>query len=95
MKGKRAAEDEGVTTWVIKTGNSSGVCWRKCCSGMCLPDVNFPQQKRNLLAWFNAHWEPGVYSLAQPPKEAFAVAEQILLWHVETQTWELTGSEIT
>lgn len=30
-----------------------------------------------------------LHSLAQPPKEAFAVTEQIFLWHVEAQIWEL------
>lgn len=36
-----------------------------------------------------------LHSLARPPKEAFAVEEQIFLWRVETQIWELTGFEIT
>lgn len=54
---ERAAEDEGVTAWFIKTGNSGRVCWRQCRSGRCLPDVISPQQKRNLLAWFNTHYE--------------------------------------
>lgn len=36
-----------------------------------------------------------LHSLAQPPKVAFPVTEQIFLWHMEAQIWELTGSEIT
>lgn len=34
-------------------------------------------------------------SLAQPPKEAFAVAAQVFLWHVETQIWERAAFDIT
>jgi len=35
-----------------------------------------------------------LHNLAQPPKEVFAVAAQVFLWHVETQIWELAGFEI-
>lgn len=34
-------------------------------------------------------------SLAQPPKEAFAVAAQVFLWCVETQVWVRAAFDIT
>lgn len=34
-------------------------------------------------------------SLAQPPKEAFALAVKVFLWYLKTQIWELSGFEVT
>lgn len=36
-----------------------------------------------------------LYSQAQLPKEAFVVATELFLWHMDAQSWELTGFEIT
>lgn len=36
-----------------------------------------------------------LYSQAQLPKDAFVVATELFVWHMDAQSWELTGFEIT
>lgn len=70
-------------------GNSREVYEGSADRSCAVPDAISPQQRRHVLAWFSAHNE--LHSVAQPPKEAFAGAVQVLLQHVETQIWELAG----
>lgn len=88
---ERDAEDEGVTTYFIKMGNSEGVCWKHR-QGMCCTRCDFSSAEET---WPGLMHTTNLHSMAQPPKEVFAVAARVFLRHVEAQIWELAVFETT
>lgn len=78
----------------ITAGNAEGGLLEEVLIVGMLYQVQFLLSRREIF-WLGLMHGMILYSLAQLPKEAFVVATQLFLWHVDAQGWELSGFEIT